>query len=143
MRLATFAIFTPGRELELVAGDVRAGDRADDLGLDAEMAERLDEARGGLLLAGGVGADLLGRRALEDARLGEGEVVVGDGELEVELLRGRPSRGAAAAAAAGRGLAARAPARARPGSVGLGLGLGLRRRRPVTAISAGVPNRSG
>ena len=33
----------PGREPQLVARDVRAGDRADDLRLDAEVAERLDE----------------------------------------------------------------------------------------------------
>ena len=34
----------PGREAQLVAGDVRAGDRADDLRLDAEVPERLEQA---------------------------------------------------------------------------------------------------
>ena len=33
----------PGREAQLVAGDVRPGDAADDLRLDAEVAERLEQ----------------------------------------------------------------------------------------------------
>ena len=33
-----------GRQAQLVAGDVGSGDGADDLGLDAEVAERLDES---------------------------------------------------------------------------------------------------
>ena len=37
----------PGRELELVAHDPRAGDRADDRRLDAEVRERLHEHLGG------------------------------------------------------------------------------------------------
>ena len=113
------------------------------------MAERLDEPGGGLLLAGRVGAHLLGRGALEDPRLGQRELLLGDGELEVELL---------AAVGAGR-------AGGRGGHDRLGERLGLGHRRlvgrqlvgsgvgdtlvlvrpagPVIAISAGVPKRSG
>ena len=126
-----------GRELQLVAGDVRAGDGADDLRLDAEVAERLGEALRGLLLARGVRAHLLGRGALEDARVGQRELDVagievledvvvlvglglaGDGRgqrqrlLELGLLRDRLGLGLGHAPAArrpprrGRGSAAR------------------------------------
>ena len=41
----------PGRQPDLVAGDVRPGDAADHLRLDPEVAERLDQRRGHLLLA--------------------------------------------------------------------------------------------
>ena len=135
-----------GRELQLVAGDVRAGDRADDLRLDAEMAERLGEPAGGLLLAGRVGPHLLRGRALEDPRLGEGELLVGDRQLEVELLapaglrrgrrRGRPAAsGGAGGSSSGTGSAA--------GSSSSGSGSGSGRGGPVIAISAGEPKRSG
>jgi hypothetical protein len=49
-----------GGELQLVARDVRPGDGADDLGLDAQVAERLDQARGDPLLPCRVGLGLLG-----------------------------------------------------------------------------------
>jgi hypothetical protein len=66
---------------------VRAGGGADDLGVDAEVPERLDEARGGLLLAGGVGLGLLGAGALEDPRVGQLVLDVGGVEaLEREGL---------------------------------------------------------
>ena len=45
-----------GREPQLVARDARAGDAADDLCLDAEVAQRLDQRLGDLVLVGGVGA---------------------------------------------------------------------------------------
>ncbi len=45
-----------GREPQLVARHARAGDAADDLRLDAEVAERLDQRLGDLVLVGGVGA---------------------------------------------------------------------------------------
>ena len=38
-----------------MARHARAGHPADDLGLDAEVAERLDQQLGDLLLVGGVG----------------------------------------------------------------------------------------
>ena len=57
MSAATFDIFVPGRELELVAGDARADDLADDRRLDAEVGERLDERVGDL-------AARLGRRGV-------------------------------------------------------------------------------
>ena len=44
-----------GREPQLVARDARAGDLADELGLDAEVAERLHQRAGDLVLVGGVG----------------------------------------------------------------------------------------
>ena len=50
MSCATLPTFVPGRELELVAGDARARDLADDRRLDAEVREalqqRLGDARG-------------------------------------------------------------------------------------------------
>ena len=52
---------------------------------DAQVAERLDEPRRGLLLAGGVGLDLLGGRALEDARIGQAELDL----ARVEMLERR------------------------------------------------------
>ena len=134
MRLRDLRHLHAGRELELVAGDVRAGDRADDLRLDAEMAERLGEPAGGLLLAGGVGPHLLRGRALEDPRLGEGELLVGDRQLEVELLapaglrrgrrRGRPGRERR------RGRDVQLGHRIGGGLLVQRLGLGLRPRRP-------------
>ena len=58
---------------------MRSGDDADDLGLDAEMAERLDQLAGQVLLVLGIGADLLAgpvehpdRRGAVDAFLGHG-----------------------------------------------------------------------
>ena len=45
-----------GREPQLVARDARPGDAADDLRLDAEVAERLDQRLGDLVLVGGVRA---------------------------------------------------------------------------------------
>ena len=57
------------------------GDGADDLRLHAEVAERLEQAGGDLLLTGGVGADLLGTRARQQARLRQAPLearVVGD-----------------------------------------------------------------
>src|SRR5204863_3874226 len=50
------------RELELVAAHVRTGHRPDHPGLDPEMAERLEQGPGDLLVVVGVGA--LVRRAL-------------------------------------------------------------------------------
>ena len=41
---ATLATFVPGREPQLIARDVRPGDRADHLRLHAEVPERLDQA---------------------------------------------------------------------------------------------------
>ena len=51
LELGDLADLDAGREAQLVAGDVRARDHADHLRLDAEVAERLDELGGGLLLA--------------------------------------------------------------------------------------------
>ena len=45
LELGDLADLDAGREAQLVAGDVRAGDHADDLRLDAEVAERLDQLR--------------------------------------------------------------------------------------------------
>ena len=90
--------------------------------------------RGGLLLAGGVGPHLLRGRALEDPRLGEGELLVGDRQLEVELLapaglrrgrrRGRPGRERR------RGRDVQLGHRIGGGLLVQRLGLGLRPRRP-------------
>ena len=63
MSCATLRDLRARREAQLVARDVRAGDGADHLRLDAEVPERLDQARRGLLLAGGVRARLLAGRA--------------------------------------------------------------------------------
>ena len=41
--LGDFLDLGAGRQAQLVAGDVRAADDADDLRLDAEVAERLDQ----------------------------------------------------------------------------------------------------
>ena len=57
-----------GREPQLIAGDVRTGHASDHLGLDPEMAERLDERLGDLLLSGGVGLRGLPGRARQEAR---------------------------------------------------------------------------
>ena len=114
------AIFTPGRELQLVARDVRARRRAPmTCASHAEVAERLDEAGGGLLLAGGVGLDLLGGRALEDAGVGQAELdVAGIEVLErglVLVVGPRPGlvRGARRLLGLGLGSGA-APRRLRP-----------------------------
>ena len=48
---ATLPTLMPGREPQLVAGDVRAGDHADHARLDVEVPERLEQLRGDLLLA--------------------------------------------------------------------------------------------
>ena len=70
------------REPQLVAGDVGAGDAADDLGVDAEVAEGLDAAcAADLLLPGRVGLGRLAGGALEEARVGHAATrsrVVGD-----------------------------------------------------------------
>ncbi len=58
--------------------------------LDAEVAERLDERGGGLLLAGGVGLRLVGGRALEEAAgrdLPDERRVVGDARAVAALRR--------------------------------------------------------
>ncbi len=67
----------PGREPQLVAGDVGPGDAADHLGLDAEVAERLDQRGRDLLLAGGVGLGGLAGRADEEAGRGHAPVELG------------------------------------------------------------------
>ena len=103
MRLATFDDLDPGRQPELVAGDVRAGDAADDLRLDPEVPERLDQRPRHLLLAGRVGLGRLAGRADEKARARDppDELrVVGDrravaalrGQLRRRLTRPRPRR---------------------------------------------------
>ena len=60
---ATLRDLRAGRQPQLVAGDVRPGDRADHLRLHAEVAQRLHQARRGALLPGGVRAGLLAGRA--------------------------------------------------------------------------------
>ena len=55
LELRDLADLDAGREPQLVAGDVRAGDHADHARLDVEVAERLDQLGGDLLLARGVG----------------------------------------------------------------------------------------
>ncbi len=97
LELGDLAHLDAGREAQLEARDVRAGDGADDLRLDAEVPERLDQARRGLLLAGGVRARLLGGRALEqrDARQLPVELgIVGDRAAQAPLRRqvGRAGR---------------------------------------------------
>jgi hypothetical protein len=59
-----------GGEPQLVARDTRAGDPAHDLRLDAEMAERLHQLPGDLVLVGGVGALTLARGA-QQLRVGQ------------------------------------------------------------------------
>ena len=76
---ATLRDLDARRQAQLVAGDVRAGDLADHARLDAEVPERLDQLRGDLLLARGVGPRRLLGRALEEA-------VVRHGPLEVRRL---------------------------------------------------------
>ena len=58
----------PGREPQLITGDMRPGDATDHLGLDPEVAERLDQGLGDLLLSGGVGLRGLAGRAGQEAR---------------------------------------------------------------------------
>ena len=52
----TFFTLVPGRQAQLVAGDVRAADDADDLRLDAEVAERLDQLAADRFVVARVGA---------------------------------------------------------------------------------------
>ena len=61
LELGDLGDLDPRREPQLVARDVRPGDRADDRRGDAEVAERLDQRRCDLLLTGGVRPGLLGR----------------------------------------------------------------------------------
>ena len=75
-------------EAQLVARDVRAGGRADDLRLDPEVPERLEQPRRDALLAGRVGAHLLGGRTRQHAapRQPPLEVrIVGDRRAEATL----------------------------------------------------------
>ena len=71
LELGDLADLDAGREPELVAGDVRPGDHPDDLGLHAEVAERLDQLGRGLLLPGRVGPVRVDRRAGQEARVGD------------------------------------------------------------------------
>ena len=78
-----------GCELELVARDPRAGDLADDAGLDAEVAERRDEGLGDLGVRIGRAA-CGGRRAVQQRAVGQPVLAVRLGleaVLERELLR--------------------------------------------------------
>ena len=76
LEVADLVHLDAGRQAQLVARDVRAGDGADDLGLDPEVAERLDERRCDALLVGGVGLVVLGRRAAQQLGVGQVEVAV-------------------------------------------------------------------
>jgi hypothetical protein len=66
-----------GREAQLVAGDVRARDHADDARLDPEVPQRLDQLGGDLLLPGGVRPVGLRARALEEGGVGDRPLEVG------------------------------------------------------------------
>ena len=68
LELGDLADLDARREAELVAGYVRAGDPADDLGLDPEMPEGLDQLRRHLLLPFRVRLGRLPRGAGERAR---------------------------------------------------------------------------
>ena len=80
----------PGRELELVADDARAGDLADDRGVDAEVRERLDELLGGAGARDAVVA--LDRRRRLQQRAVRQTVLAGRRRLEIELFRPRRHR---------------------------------------------------
>ena len=84
----------PGRQPDLVAGDVRTGDTADHLCLDPEVTERLDQRGGHLLLTRGIGLGCLSGRPDEETRPGHVPLevrVVGDvgavAPLGSEVLR--------------------------------------------------------
>ena len=91
LQLRDLADLDARREPQLVARDVRSGDRADHLRLDAEVPERLDQRDGGALLAGRVGPRLLAGRARQQARgvrqLPDEVGVVGDGAAQPPLRR--------------------------------------------------------
>ena len=91
---------------------------------DAEMAEGLGEPGGGLLLAGRVGRTCSGVERLRIRGSGSGELLLADGELEVELL-----------AAVGAG---RAGGRGGHDRLGERLGLGHRRLVGRQLVGGGV-----
>ena len=98
-----------GREAQLVARHARAGDLPDHLGLDAEVAQRLDQQLGDLVLVGGVGALALGRVA-QQLRLGQRVAeALGLGHGGAALALRREER--RIARVLGRGAGARAPCR--------------------------------
>ena len=69
LQLGDLAHLRSRRQAQLVAGDVRAGDGADELRLDAEVSERLDQLGGDLVLGGGVGGLRLVVRTLQQLRI--------------------------------------------------------------------------
>ena len=85
---ATLPTFVPGASLQLVARHARAGDGADDAGLDAEVLQRLGQRGGDALAAGVVG--LHGARAREHRRVGQ--PVVAHRRRRAEVLRASRSR---------------------------------------------------
>src|SRR5206468_2009578 len=100
LELGDLGHLDPRGEAKLVAGDVGAGDGADDLGGDAEVPERLDQAGRRLLLAGGVRPGLLGaREAFPAGRTasGSGSGFVGSGPAAGSARSGSPSKGSGGA----------------------------------------------
>ena len=93
LELGDLADLGPGRELQLVAADVRAGDGADQLRLDPEVAERLEQRLGGPLHVAAVGAAV--------ARLGDVEQLLRR-QLVVDLVRLGDSRRASRPSASSR-----------------------------------------
>ena len=96
LELGDLGDLDPGREAQLVARDVRARDHADHARLDPEVAERLGQLGGDLLLPGRVGPARLGARALEEGGVGDRPLEVGRlghlgavAALRGELLGGR------------------------------------------------------
>ena len=87
--LGHFLDLGAGREAQLVAGDVRAADDADDLRLDPEVAERLDQLAADRVLVARIGA-LVGPLALLERVGGRRPVfdLLGGGDAALVALRG-------------------------------------------------------
>ena len=133
-RLVTRATFTPGPELELVAGDGRADHHADELRLDAVLGQRLLEDVAGRLH--GRLVDLVAARAVQEVGAAAASTASPSppGRARSRAARSPPARRARAAAPSACGARA---SRRRCGGVGASRrGRSGRRRPGRTARSA-------
>ena len=135
LELGDLADLDAGREPQLVAGDVRPGDHADDVRLDAEVAERLDELGGGLLLPGRVGPVRVARRAGEEARVGDVQTNSGESVTDAAV--------AAAGVSSSSVDLAPGPARITPGSSVSGSSARRGASGSSTGSAAGVAGSGG
>ena len=131
--LGDFLDLGAGRQPQLVAGDVRAADDADDLRLDPEVAERLDQLAADRVLVARVGA-LVGPLALLERVAGRRPVVdlLGGGDAALVALR-REGGSRWWATALGVGLAGPRPRRRQCDRRRTSIVLELRRCPPLLA----------